>query len=206
MAPGSPPSPVTHVPDASSTEYTSTILKLFVDTLARWKDVQILDVGPVCEENIMFFGRRMKRLYVCDMFLHLPREMSKGPRLSGYLDHLDYPQRHFDGIMLWDLCDHLCDVDMRLLLKHCFSILRSKGLLMLTAFEHPPDPQQITTFVIGQNFRMGLRRQPHLELAWHCRHNRALMSELTDFNHVKSYRHRSGLREFLFRKPGLIRD
>ena len=43
---------------------------------------------------------------------------------------------------------------------------------------------------------MELRRQPRLQLAWHCRHNRALMSLLKDFNHVKSYRHRNGLREF----------
>ena len=191
----------------AATGYTSTILKLFLDTLARWKDVQILDVGPVCEENIMFFGRRVKRLYVCDMFLRLQREMSRRSHLSGWLDHLDYPPRHFDGILLWDLCDHLSDADMHRLLKRCFTVLRSKGLLMLTAFEKPPAASQIAALVIGRDFRMGVRWQPHLQLAWHCRHNRALMSMLTgDFNHVKSYRHRSGLREFLFRKPGLIRD
>ncbi len=206
MAHASPPSLGAAVPGSIPSGYTSTILKLFMDHLARWKEVQILDVGPVCEENIMFFARRMKRLYVCDMFRHLQREMSEGPGFSSWLDHLDYPQRHFDGIMLWDLCDHLPDAPMRQLFKRCFSVLRSKGLLMLTAFEKPPQPPQVATFVIGQDFRMDLRRQPHLELGWHCRHNRALMSELTDFKHVKSYRHRSGLRELLFRKPGLIRD
>ena len=154
----------------------------------------------------MFFARRMKRLYVCDLFLRLQGNPGKGPRPSDLWDHLDYPQRHFDGIMLWDLCDHLADADMRRLIKRCYTMLRTKGLLMMTAFEKQPAPPQIAALVIGRDWHLDIRRQPHLQLAWHCRHNRALMSLLADFNHVKSYRHRSGLREFLFRKPGLIRD
>ena len=35
--------------------YTSEVLSLFVDPISRLKDGQVLDMGPVCEENIMFF-------------------------------------------------------------------------------------------------------------------------------------------------------
>jgi hypothetical protein len=48
---------------------------------------------------------------------------------------------------------------------------------------------------------MSYRVQPHLNLAWHCRHNRALMSLLTGFSIVKSLRYRNGIREILFKKP-----
>jgi hypothetical protein len=48
--------------------------------------------------------------------------------------------------------------------------------------------------------------QPHLALPWHCRHNRALVSLLADFNIVKLFRYRNGLRELLIKKPGLVRD
>jgi hypothetical protein len=90
--------------------------------------------------------------------------------------------------------------------KRCFEMLRSTGLLMLIAFEKKPTPDTINTFVIGKDYQLDVREQQHLMLPWYCRHNRALMSLLADFNIVKSFRYRSGLRELLFEKPGLIRD
>jgi hypothetical protein len=186
--------------------YNSTILKLFVETLERWRDVQILDVGSVCQENIMFFAGRMHRHYVCDMFLRLKRETGKKPGDRDVFRHLDYPPRSFDGIQLWDLIDHLDDNQAKRLVKRCFDMLRSTGLLMLIAFEKKPTPDLINTLVIGQDYLLDVRVQHHLKLPWCCRHNRALMSLMADFNIVKSFRYRNGLREFLFKKPGLIRD
>jgi hypothetical protein len=189
-----------------SAGYPSTILKLFVETLDRWRDVRTLDVGPVCQENIMFFAGRMQRHYVCDMFLRLQREPGNKPGDRDAFRHLDYSPRSFDGIQLWDLTDHLDDFQVRCLVKRCFEMLRSTGLLMLIAFEQKPAPDAINTFVIGEDFLLDVREQQHLQLPWFCRHNRALMSLLADFNIVKSFRYRSGLRELLFEKPGLIRD
>ena len=189
-----------------SGSYSSTILKLFVETLERWRDAQTLDVGPVCQENIMYFAGRMQRHYVCDMFLRLQREPGNNSGDRNAFRHLDYPPRSFDGIQLWDLTDHLNDYQVRRLVKRCFEMLRSTGLLMLIAFEKKPMPDVINTFVIGEDCQLNVREQQHLHLPWHCRHNRALMSLLADFNIVKSFRYRSGLRELLFEKPGLIRD
>jgi hypothetical protein len=181
--------------------YNSTILRLFVETLERWRDAQILDVGPVCKENIMFFAGRMRRHYVCDMFLRLQREPVKKPGARDVFRHLDYPPRSFDGIQLWDLPDHLDDSSFKCLVKFCFDLLRSTGLLMLVALEKKPLPELINTFVIGQEYLLDVRVQQHLKLPWYCRHNRALMSLMADFNIVKSFRYRNGLREFLFEKP-----
>ncbi len=186
--------------------YKSTILKLFVDTLDRWQDAQILDVGPVCTENITFFALRMKRHYVCDMFLRLKRERRKGLSPGNVWRHLNYPPRNFDGIQLWDLCDHLEDGEVSRLVELCETMLRSTGLLMLIAFEKKPSPSLVNTFVIGRDYRVDLRAQSHLELPWYCRHNRALMSLLAGFTIVKSFRYRNGLREVLFKKPGFFRD
>jgi len=186
--------------------YNSTILELFVVSLERWKEVQILDAGPVCQENIMFFARRMSRHYACDMFIRLHRALVKQPKPGNFCEHLDYPSRSFDGIQLWDLVDHLDDAQVRQLVARCFEMLRATGLLMLIALEKKPEPADINTFVIGREYRVDLRLQQHLELPWYCRHNRALMSLLDDFEIVKSYRYFNGLREFLFKKPGLLRD
>jgi len=186
--------------------YGSTILELFVESLARWNDVQILDAGPVCQENITFFANRMRRLYACDMFVRLHRALGEQPQPGKFCRYLDYPPGSFDGIQLWDLIDHLDDDRARQLVARCFEMLRSTGLLVLIALEKSPQAAKINTFVIGREYRLDLRLQPHLELPWYGRHNRALMSLLAEFEIVKSYRYVNGLREFLFKKPGLVRD
>ena len=181
--------------------YTSEILRLFVDTLGQIKDARALDVGPICEDNIMFFAQRIKRHYVCDMFLRVSRESSKGPLSGNLWRHLDYPPRSFDGIHLWDLCDHLEDGQVKRLVELCRDMLQPEGLLMLVAFEKPPSPPKANSFVIHEDYQLDYRLQPHLKLAWYCRHNRALMSLLTGFNIIKSLRYRNGIREVLLKKP-----
>ena len=186
--------------------YNSTILKEFVDALERLGDAQTLDVGPVCQENITFFAERMARHHVCDMFSWLKRENDKELRTGDEWKYLDYPERNFDGIQLWDLCDYLKDADMVRLVKLCYKMLRASGLLMLIAFEKKPAASIANTFVIGQGYRVDIRPQPHLELPWKFRHNRALTSLLSHFTIVRSFRYHSGLREFLFKKPKSVRD
>jgi hypothetical protein len=177
------------------------IFKLFVESLARWDDAQTLDAGPVCQENINFFARRMSRHFACDMFIRLQRVRVEPPKTGDLIRHLDYPPRSFDGIELWDLIDHLADDQARQLLARCLEMLKTTGRLMLIALEKKPEPARINTFVVGRDYRMAFRLQPHLELPWYCRHNRALMSLLTEFEIVRSFRYVNGLREFLLKKP-----
>ncbi len=193
-------------PESFPVGYTSTILKEFVETLEGLKDAQTLDMGPVCQENLSFFAQRMGRHYVCDMFLRLNGAKRIEPHPGNGWKHLDYPDRNFDGIQLWDLCDRLDDDDVRRLAKLCLTMLRATGLLMLIAFENKPTSSIINTFVIGPDCRLDIRPQPHLELPWKFRHNRALTSLLSDFTIVRSFRYHSGIREFLFKKPGSFRD
>jgi len=181
--------------------YTSEILGLFLNPLLGLRDSQMLDMGPVCEENIMFFASRLRRLYVCDMFLRLIREQSFARHSRNAWRHLDYPVRFFDGIHLWDLCDHLDDKKVCQLLELCLSMLQPGGLLLMTAFEKPPSSARVNSFVIQSGYRISFRVQPHLNLAWHCRHNRALISMLNGFSIVKSLRYRNGIREILLKKP-----
>ena len=192
--------------DSYPVGYNSTILKEFVDTLERLKDPQTLDVGPVCQENITFFALRMGRHYVCDMFLRLKGQKRKDLLSAKGWNHLDFPARTFDGIQLWDLCDHLEDEEVSRLVTLCHTMLRDKGLLMMIALEKKPLAPLANTFVIGHDCRLDIRPQPHLELPWNFRHNRALTSLLSDFTIVRSFRYHSGVREFLFKKTGGMRS
>jgi hypothetical protein len=182
-------------------DYTSEILPLFLNPITQLKDGRMLDMGPVCGENIMFFAGRLKKHYVCDMFLRLLREQRVARHSRNVWRHLDYPARFFDGIHIWDFCDHLDDKRVRQLMEQCLAMLQPGGLLLMTAFEKPPPNGRTYSFIIQPGYRMSYRVQPHLNLAWHCRHNRALMSLLTGFSIVKSLRYRTGVREILLKKP-----
>ena len=115
--------------------YNSTILELFLKSIERWKDVEILDAGPVCQENITFFARKIQRCYACDMFTRLHRSLGHGSKSGSFCQDLDYSPHSFDGIQLWDLVDHLDDDQARQLVARCLEMLRPTGLLMLIALE-----------------------------------------------------------------------
>jgi 2-polyprenyl-3-methyl-5-hydroxy-6-metoxy-1,4-benzoquinol methylase len=184
----------------SSNAYTSMILQLYIETFKKYSNVQVLDVGPVCEENIMFFAQQVKRLYICDMFLRLDRTKRKGLHSQTVWKHLDYPPHFFDGIHLWDFIDHLNDNDVGRLVKLCHTLLKPKGMLMATAFEEQSAPSQINSFVIEDDFRLTFRPQTHVDLPWYFRTNRILTSMLSAFSNVKSFIYRNGVREFLFKR------
>jgi hypothetical protein len=186
--------------------YSSTILQLFLESIGPWKDVQILDAGPVCQENLVYFAQKIQRFYACDLFIRLHRSLEQGGKSANFCQDLDYPPNSFDGIQLWDLVDHLDDDQARHLLARCFEMLRPAGLLMLIALEKKPEPATINSFVVGRNNRLDLRPQPHLVLPWYGRHNRALMSLLEEFEYVKTFRYRNGLRELLFQRPLTARN
>ena len=103
--------PTAPVPDCSHAEsslvdYKSMMLQMYFETLNKYSTALVLDVGPVCEENIRYFAQRVNRFHVCDLFLRLYRTRNKGLPVQKVLDHLDYVPHSFDGINLWDLIDH----------------------------------------------------------------------------------------------------
>ena len=93
----------------SLADYTSMMLQMYFEALDQSSMAQVLDVGPVCEENITFFAQRVKRFHVCDMFLRLNRNRREGLPPKKVWKHLDYAPHRFDGINLWDFIDHIND-------------------------------------------------------------------------------------------------
>ena len=192
-------------PDDSNTgpplsAYTSMMLQLYIETLTRYSITEILDLGPVCEENIRYFAQRVKRFHVCDMFLRLNRTRRKALPAKKILDHLDYAPHSFDGINLWDLIDHLSDDDIGRLVSHCYTLLEPRGLMLITSFEKQSAPSKIHSFVIKRDCQVTFRLQNHLNLPWYYRSNRIITEMLSEFRTVKSFLYRNGVREFLCRR------
>ena len=185
---------------SSLADYTSMMLQMYISTLARSATAQILDLGPVCEENITYFAQRVKRFHVCDMFLRLNRNKRESLPNRGVWKHLDYASHSFDGINLWDFIDHLNDDQISRLVGLCHTLLKPRGMMIITSFEEQPAPSPINSFVIQDNYRLSFRLQNHLELPWYYRSNRALTHMLSAFPSVKSFLYRNGIREFLCRR------
>lgn len=184
----------------SLADYTSMMLQMYFEALDQSSMAQVLDVGPVCEENITFFAQRVKRFHVCDMFLRLNRNRREGLPSKKMWKHLDYAPHSFDGINLWDFIDHINDDEIGRLVNLCHTLLKPKGMMIVTSFEEQSAPSQINSFVIQDSYRLIFRPQNHIDLPWHYRSNRALTNMLSEFASVKSFLYRNGVREFLCKR------
>lgn len=186
--------------DPEQVTHTSNIIRLFIDGLERQQNGQVLDIGPVCSENINFLAQHVMRLYVCDMFLQLDQERRKDLTISSLWQHLDYPPQSFDGILLWDLIDYLEDNEVSRLVELCIKMLRPGGLVMVFSMGEEETQTVVNSFVIRDSFHLDLRPQPHLDLPFHMRHNREVLALLVPFSLVKSVIHHNRLRQFLFQR------
>jgi hypothetical protein len=185
---------------ACPADYTSEMLQLYVGKLGQLVHPGIVDLGPVCEENIMFFANRVKRHHVCDLFIQLDRHRRKRLPLGKLWNHLDYPDHSFGGIHLWDLVDHLDDGEAGRLLDLCHLMLKPGGMMMLTGFEESAQSALVFSFVILDNHRLTFRPQHHLDLPLFYRSNREITALLSRFRLVKSFLYRNGVREFFFQR------
>lgn len=181
------------VPDA----YISKICKLFMDSLAHCPDPQILDVGPACTENISFLGRRVKKLFVCDMFTRLNRSRGKKDAMKKIWHSLDYPDQSFDGILLWDFIDRLDKVEAVEFVRQCRRLIRPRGSIMLAAYSRQTHFLNVHTFVLDKGFHISFRPQKQLELKVTYRHNREIMNMFAPLSLVKAQINKNGFREFL---------
>ncbi len=181
-------------------QYTSKGLGLFFDELERQFESNLLDVGPICGENINFLAQRVGKLYVCDLFLRLHRALRNGEPPTTVFKHLDYSPASFDGILLWELIGHYDNDEAGRLVEACHTMLKPGGIVMVFALEATIISPPVNYFVISAGFRVHPCRQYHLDLPSYGRHNRELLELMTPFMLVKSFIYHNGLREFLFRR------
>jgi hypothetical protein len=183
--------------EPSLAAFTSRMLKMYFENLGRTPTAQILDVGPVCEENITYFAKRVKRFHICDLFVRLNRNRPKGLSTEKVREYLDYPPGSFDGINLWDLIDYLKNDQIGRLVNQCQILLKPGGAMIVTSFEKQWAPPETHSFVIEDDCRITFRLQSHLDLPRYYHSNRIMTAILSEFRTIKSFIYRNGVREFL---------
>lgn len=183
--------------EPSLAAFTSRMLKMYFENLGRSPTAQVLDVGPVCEENIIYFAKRVKRFHVCDLFMRLNRNRPKDLSTEKIREYLDYAPGSFDGINLWDLIDHLKNDQIGRLVNQCQILLKPGGMMIVTSFEKQWAPPETHSFVIKDDNQITFRLQDHLDLPRYYHSNRIMTAILSEFRTIKSFIYRNGVREFL---------
>lgn len=189
------------LPDqAVNMSFTSNVLPTFVDKVRNYSRAKVLDVGPVCNENINILARLINRFYVCDMYAFMAREKKEKNKSNPWHHRLDYPSGIFDGILLWDLPDRLPNGSAREAGRRCYELLKPGGMVLARAAAETEKNTGVNAFVLQEGFRLSFRHQPHLDFPLHTRNTRDLLGVLAPLKLIQSFLFRNGSREFLLQK------
>jgi hypothetical protein len=185
-------------PEPHLSDYTSKTLRLFLEGLDLARESRVLDIGSVCGDNITFFAHRVKRLYICDMFFHLRRDPREILPPNQVWKHLDYPPQSFNGILLWNLVDHLDDWEVGRMAELCYDMLKPGGMLLASLTGKSAVGTIACSFVVKDGYRLNINPKPDMDLPLHIRSNREVLERLSLFTLVKSFLYQNGVREYLF--------
>ena len=193
-------------PEAVVTTRSSRGLDQFFGQIRGQSGLTILDLGGATQQNVNFITNLGHRLY-SENFLQILGE-TFGPDDTteqanpGQIDYflrqaLDYPEGHFDGVLLWDVLEYLTPTMLAAVTDRLHTIVRPSSYML--AFFQSDDKQEavpIYTFRIQdvntlQVAQHGLRRPAQLF------NNRSLEKLFARFDSVKFFLTKERLREVI---------
>jgi hypothetical protein len=181
--------------DSEGFVYGANSLDLFVDRLQKFQNPLILDLGPVCEQNLDYLaGTNRFSVRVED----LSREA--GGDLARAVELLSLEKSAFHGVLLWSLLDHLKREAIRGLVRRMWSALRPGGLVAAFFGQRQMPEAAVQQFLIRGRGMISIRETGIMAPCWNWP-NREILDLFEPFETVNSFILKSGLREFLFRRP-----
>jgi 2-polyprenyl-3-methyl-5-hydroxy-6-metoxy-1,4-benzoquinol methylase len=181
-------------------------LEEFFSYIRDQSGLTILDLGGATQQNVTFITNLGHRLYSED-FLQILRETfgDAGPAEQtspGQIDYflrqaLDYPEGHFDGVLVWDVLEYLGPALLSAVVERLHTIVRPKSYML--AFFHADDKLDAAPFYtfriqetnVLQVAQHGVRRPAQLF------NNRSLEKLFTRYESVKFFLTRERLREVI---------
>jgi 2-polyprenyl-3-methyl-5-hydroxy-6-metoxy-1,4-benzoquinol methylase len=142
-----PPAPSRAIPSQNGVMIrTSRGLEEFFNHIHGLSGLTLLDLGGATQQNVSFITDLGHRLY-SENFLQILRETATGEGMadqsnSGLIDYflrqaLDYPEGHFDGVLIWDVLEYLAPALLTAVVERLQKVVRP-GSYML-AFFHADD-------------------------------------------------------------------
>jgi hypothetical protein len=212
--PASPPAPAksARLSGRTGEETVSTRpsrgLEEFFGYIRDQSGLTILDLGGATQQNVSFITNLGHRLYSED-FLQILSETFEGEDAGeqsnpGRIDYflrqsLDYPEGHFDGVLIWDTLEYLGPALLTAVVERMHAIVRPKSYML--AFFHSDDKLDSVpyyTFRIQDTNMLqlaarGARRPAQLF------NNRSLEKLFTKYESVKFFLTRERLREVIIK-------
>jgi 2-polyprenyl-3-methyl-5-hydroxy-6-metoxy-1,4-benzoquinol methylase len=187
---------------------TSRGLEEFFTQIRDTSGLTILDLGGATQKNVSFITDLGHRLYSEDFLRMLGEtfglddtvDQANPGRIEYFLKQtLDYPEGHFDGVLVWDVLEYLNPVLLSAVVERLHKIVRPKSYML--AFFHADDKQDavpLYTFRIDQVnalevMQQGMRRPAQLF------NNRSLEKLFGRFESVKFFLTRERLREVIIK-------
>jgi 2-polyprenyl-3-methyl-5-hydroxy-6-metoxy-1,4-benzoquinol methylase len=166
----------------------------------------ILDLGGATQQNVSFITNLGHRLYSED-FLQILNEafgsdgamdQSNPGRIEYFLRQaLDYPEAHFDGVLIWDVLEHLAPALLTAVVERMRTIVRPKSYML--AFFHSDNKVEAVpyyTFRIQELNLLQVSQQGSRHPA-QLFNNRSLEKLFGSFESVKFFLTRDRLREVI---------
>jgi 2-polyprenyl-3-methyl-5-hydroxy-6-metoxy-1,4-benzoquinol methylase len=187
-----------------ATTRSSRGLEEFFGHIHGTSGLTLLDLGGATQQNVSFITDLGHRLY-SENFLQILKESAGGDGLTdqanpGVIDYflrqaLDYPEGHFDGVLVWDVLEYLAPSLLAAVVERLHKVVRPGSYLL--AFFHADDKLEAVpyyTFRIQdvknlQVLQQGTRRPAQLF------NNRSLERLFSRSDSVKFFLTKDRLRE-----------
>ena len=186
---------------SADTFRTTHVLPDFVTEVGARTAPVVIDLGPAIGSNVAFLGQE----FACKLFIEdLLARRANGSSGSGPPLRLRQPDGSVDGILCWDVLDHLAPAARPLLVAELVRVLRPSGVLLLYhRVEVAPHPDRVVYEIVSPR-RLCL----HRDGAASVRVERALKHRELElifgkFTAVKTVLLKNRMREVLFRKSEL---
>jgi 2-polyprenyl-3-methyl-5-hydroxy-6-metoxy-1,4-benzoquinol methylase len=168
----------------------------------------ILDLGGAHQENINFITSLGHKFYSEDflrilqeVFASDPADQSNPGRIEYFLrQSLDYPDEHFDGVLVWDVLEYMEPPLLSATVERLMRMIKPQGYL-LAVFHSADRPETLPccTFRI-QDLQTLQVSQSGQRTVQHLFNNRGLEKLFQGFESVKFFLTRDSLREVIVRK------
>jgi SAM-dependent methyltransferase len=183
-------------------------LEEFFTQIRDTSGLTILDLGGATQKNVSFITDLGHRLYSED-FLRIMNEVfgaddtvdqSNPGRIEYFLKQtLDYPEGHFDGVLVWDVLEYLNPVLLNAVVERLHHIVRPKAY-MLAFFQSDDKLEEVPSYTFRiahlnslEILQHGMRRPVQLY------NNRSLEKLFARFESVKFFLTRERLREVIIK-------
>jgi hypothetical protein len=182
-------------------------LEEFFSYIRGQSGLTILDLGGATQQNVTFITDLGHRIY-SENFLQILNEtfeaegtdQSNPGRIDYFLKQaLDYPEAHFDGVLIWDVLEYLEPALLTAVVERLRKIVRSKSYML--AFFHSDNKLEavpIYTFRIQDVNLLHITQEGGRNPA-QLFNNRSLEKLFGSFESVKFFLTRERLREVIIK-------